>query len=369
MFTLINLKTSRSFRYWWLCCKILGLHPPNSYRTLYFLYSFLINFSHYVVTPISYVVYFIYESQTIHELFQAAHDFLSFMAVNVKVIVLLSVMEKLQTFQDAIDALEMHPKFSTKDNARIAEMILAADRLMLCFVCCFNLFVLLFVLSTLLSAQRSLLLPMWIPFDWNSSGFVYWSVLTYQFFIGLHTVNRNISTDAFPPLYLLALCGHFDILADRFKDIGCNSNQTAEGNCEELVDCIKTHGTLMSVFDQLASIISKTIICQFLLSALTISIALVPVFIMNLSTPQIIMSLSLCIALVFQILPSCYYGDKFMEKSEKFTTCLYSCNWLDQSLRFKRTLFLFMTVTVQDKVILVGKLAPINLITLLKFFF
>lgn len=45
--------------------------------------------------------------------------------------------------------------------------------------------------------------------------------------------------------------------------------------------------------------------------------------------------------MIFEILMPCYYGSQVKAKSEQLIPDMFSANWMDQSMRFKKIMLIF----------------------------
>lgn len=113
----------------------------------------------------------------------------------------------------------------------------------------------------------------------------------------------------------------------------------------------------------IAPAISKTLFLQFLIAALALGISVVNIvyFIDDLFKAG--KFLTLVFVIFLHMFPCCYYGNKYSENNGKILNALYSCQWINQDEKFKKTLIIFMEFNHATRYFWAGKIIPINLAT------
>ncbi|XP_037916504.1 odorant receptor 33b-like isoform X2 [Hermetia illucens] len=174
---------------------------------------------------------------------------------------------------------------------------------------------------------------------------------------------QNVANDFLAPWYLSVLSAHLQIVMERFANIHYDPDKMEEESFQDFIQCLEDHRSIMDIFEIIQNTLSFTIFFQFITSILVFSTSGVIYFRFSLSLAETVAVFILMLAVITEILPSCYYSDKFMEKTDQMVFMIYSSNWMDLSPRFRKNLIIFMQMTQKKKVILVGKQIPITLAT------
>lgn len=114
-------------------------------------------------------------------------------------------------------------------------------------------------------------------------------------------------------------------------------------------------------FNNLQVPISYTMFLQFSCTAILLSFSTINILYFTNNLIEILAVVIYIISIMMQILPCCYYGDKFLEISNSVIFSLYSCNWVEQSQQFKKSLVTFMILNQKGKVIKGGSVFVVNL--------
>ncbi|XP_037924944.1 odorant receptor 33a-like isoform X2 [Hermetia illucens] len=218
-------------------------------------------------------------------------------------------------------------------------------------------------LAAALSNGTKLGFETWFPFDWKKSGFRYWVSLFIQTIFQVQMSLEQVPNDSLGALCLCVLSAHLQIVMERFANIHYDPEKTEEESFQDFIQCLEDHRIIMDIFKVIQNSISFTIFIQFITSIIVFSTSGLIYLKFSPSLTETVAVFLFMTAEIIQIFPSCYYSDKFMEKTDRMVFMLYSSNWMDISPRFRKHLIIFMQMTQEKKIILAGKQIPITLDT------
>ncbi|CAD7086945.1 unnamed protein product [Hermetia illucens] len=181
----------------------------------------------------------------------------------------------------------------------------------------------------------------------------------FQFQLSL----EEVANDFLGALYLCILSAHLQIIMERFANIHYDPEKTEEESFQDFKHCLEDHRTIMDIFEIIQNTLSFTIFFQFITSILAVSTSGLLFLKFSPTLTETTAIFILILAEIAEIFPSCYYSDKFMEKTDQMVFMLYSSNWMDLSPKFRKHLIIFMQMTQKKKIILAGKQIPITLAT------
>ncbi|XP_075167926.1 odorant receptor 7a-like [Haematobia irritans] len=69
--------------------------------------------------------------------------------------------------------------------------------------------------------------------------------------------------------------------------------------------------------------------------------------------------------ILIQILPACLCVNYMMTETHFLTTAMYSCNWMDQNITFRRMLIIFMQRSQKANIVNAGNIISVSLATFL----
>lgn len=118
-----------------------------------------------------------------------------------------------------------------------------------------------------------------------------------------------------------------------------------------------------SIFDVLQGTVSHIILCQFVATALVLVMIALNYLLFSPNFTEVIALAFFVVAEISQILPCCYYSNKFQSTTDDIVTSIYSCDWYNHTTEFKKTLIIFMQMTQRGKVIVAGKVIPVTMAT------
>ncbi|EDW03296.1 GH11158 [Drosophila grimshawi] len=175
---------------------------------------------------------------------------------------------------------------------------------------------------------------------------------------------RNFVDDLFPPMVLILIAGQCELLFIRISHIGYDRcDQRA--NEQKLIDCIEDQQKIYRIHELTMDIISWPLLVQFVVISIDVGAALCTLFFYVNDVYGRVYYVSFIFALALQIFPVCYYGTMVDYQFERLQTAVYSSNWIDQSLAYRRSAIIFAERTQRLPKQLAGNFIPIALTTFL----
>ncbi|XP_055843071.1 odorant receptor 2a-like [Episyrphus balteatus] len=186
-------------------------------------------------------------------------------------------------------------------------------------------------------------------------------------------IIQNTANDVFSPVSINLLNGQIRVLCMRVARIGKDKRKTQDDNYTELKLCINDHRNIISLFDIIKPTISQTVLVQLIITGAVLCLTVFSYLKFNHdSIGQLIMTVIDMLTILSVSFPVCYFGNSLLEESDRLTTAIYNCNWMDQTLKFQKTLIIFMQRSQIENILNAGGLVRINLqtfIAILRFSF
>ncbi|XP_037917023.1 odorant receptor 33a-like [Hermetia illucens] len=356
-----KIETIRAFEYVYFTMKFQGLVMTEDYRLRHKIHV-AINF---IFTNVIYYFSYIIKLFYVHNLRQLLENIpmnICVTACSIKFFVILRLRPSLIEINEKLKHLDSRPMTDKqKDQLR---SVINLCRLISRIVIVFYMGVyLIHGLAAVLSNGTKLAFETWFPYDWRTSAFRYWGSLFIQTVFQLQLAVEQVPNDFLGVLYLSVLSAHLQIIMERFANIHCDPEKTEDESFQDFVQCLEDHRIIMDIFQIIQNTLSFTIFFQFITSILVFSTSGLIYLRFSPSYAETTATFLFMLAEIAEIYPSCYYSNKFMEKTDQMVFMLYSSNWMDLSPRFRKHLIIFMQMTQEKKVILAGKQIPITLET------
>ncbi|CAD7085736.1 unnamed protein product [Hermetia illucens] len=249
----------------------------------------------------------------------------------------------------------------------LKRIVKIAYRILVAYFIPFSLAALTCMLPAVFSKTRRLVYAAWFPFDWRNNDTTYYIISTYQVLGIWVTIYQNIMNDTFPGLYLWVLKGHFRALNIRVSKIGYDLKKSNDQNYYDLLRCISDHRIVLEYCDVFEDIFSGVLLVQFFITEVSACITAVYVFFAD-SKAEIVYTAAYFICVLIEICLPCFCGNEIEYENNQFTTALYSCNWMDQNQKFKKTLIFVMQKTEKPLEIYAGGVVKVSISTLLGVF-
>ncbi|CAD7086948.1 unnamed protein product, partial [Hermetia illucens] len=345
----------------WVAWKFQGLYTVESYRFYHTIHMAMI----FIVINITSSVMFIGQLFFVESL----KDLLSNLIMGICVIicgykyfVILMMRPHLIRIRGVLEQLDARPTTETQ-RSYMKIICKRCNNMTWIVLLCYLAVNALFEISAALSHREYLAFPVWVPYDWTKSATLYWMTWLYQVIAQFTLCVQQAANDITGPAYLYVLNTHLRITMERIESIKPDPKKSDSENCKELIDCIEDHRLIMNVFDILQGTVSYTIFLQFIGTALVFCMNTLLYFLYPLSLTEVLTVMLFLVAEILQILPCCYFSNKFMSSTDEFVNGIYSTDWTGQSPKFKKMMIIFMQMTQQTKVIIAGKIIPVTLAT------
>ncbi|XP_037811881.1 uncharacterized protein LOC119603780 [Lucilia sericata] len=308
--TIQHVKTT--FRYHFICWRILGFLPTKNYRQLYQTYAIFLNIMVTIVYPVHLIIGLIL-STTLYDAIKNLAVAATVLLCSIKTII---VWLKLQHIDNMLDIINRQNKRISlhKDEAHYFKNVILRDlnRIWKMFMILYStagLFGELSVLVNGLWGSWRLMYPAYFVFDPYENSTLYFVAHVYQFIGVSYIVLQDIVNDSFTTMHLALLSGQLRTLNKRVAKLGGDPKKTKLQNNRELLDCIQDHKDLMDI--------NICTILVFLILFASDAFTLIYYFVYFIS-------------MTVEILPACYYGIVIEIEFRNLSYALFSSNWLEQ---------------------------------------
>ncbi|XP_043659709.1 putative odorant receptor 19b, partial [Drosophila teissieri] len=213
--------------------------------------------------------------------------------------------------------------------------------------------------------EPTLMYPSWIPWNWrdSTSGYLSAAILHTSALIANATSITNLCT--YPGTYLILVSAHTKALALRVSKLGYGTPLPAVRIQAILIGYIHDHQTILHLFKSLERSLSMTCFLQLFCTACaqcTISYFLL---FGNVGIMRFMNMMVLLVALSTETLLLCYAAELVCKEGENLVAAVYSCNWLSQTVQFRRLLVLMLARCQKPLILVSGIIVPISMKTFL----
>lgn len=118
-----------------------------------------------------------------------------------------------------------------------------------------------------------------------------------------------------------------------------------------------------SIIKLTIEVISWPMLVQFIVIAIDVGTAMCALFFYVETTQERLYYISFIFALALQIYPSCYYGTLVEALFARLHYAVFSSNWVDQSISYRKNAIIFAERTQRQPILLAGNFIPIALTT------
>ncbi|XP_005186318.1 odorant receptor 59a-like [Musca domestica] len=335
-----ELNTKALFKTHFVAWRILGMLPPTKYRPLYWMYSVFLNLAVTIGYPLHLIVG-LFTTTTAYEVVQNIAINLTCAFCAMKTIAIWWRFNKLDIMFEIIQRQDERV-ISEEGVAYVRNVVHPpVRRIILAFTILCSVIAASGESSVLfngLLGNWTLMHKGYFPFDISNNTRNYAIAHLYQI-IGLsYMILQNVVNDTFAASHMCLLRGQVQMLNVRIAKIGHDPKKSREQNNQEFLECIKIHKDLLEYRRQLEEIISVYMFFQILVAAFNMCIILVFIILFVKDVFTLIYYILYFSAIVFEILPSCYYGTLLEDEFQDFAYALFSCNWPDQDVGFKKNL-------------------------------
>ncbi|XP_055853181.1 odorant receptor 7a-like [Episyrphus balteatus] len=357
---MVKFDSTEAFRYVWIIWRIFGIHPFEKYKKLYKFYSLFINIGITLLSPLQLIVqgFFV---ESFPELMRNMSTSIELTSCSLQVVFLLIYRKSLLKSHQYLHELDSRVDENPDDKKYMQQVIKNCRRIYVIYQVLFCTTLATYGISGALAGR--LMLEGWLPFDWKSSRNLYVLAFGYQFVNSCVQCTINLTMDVYSVFYTYVILGHIKCLAKRIANIGYDNGQmTSQQNYCELIRCVNDHRNILDYFSYLSPVISATIFIQFIVTAFVLCITAL-CFCMFDDLSFKVTSFCYLTSILIEVFPCCYLLSEIMEASTNLTTAVYSCNWMEQDLKFRKAIIIFMQHTQKPNTINAGNMIPISLPT------
>nr|XP_016923816.2 putative odorant receptor 19b [Drosophila suzukii] len=221
------------------------------------------------------------------------------------------------------------------------------------------------ILYIVMASEPTLMYPSWIPWNWEDSTAAYLPTVTLHTFALMETAMVVLNLTTYPGTYLILVSAHTKALAWRVAKLGHDQQLPADRVQELLIGYIQDHQVILKLVRSLQKSLSMTCSLQFLSTACGQCTICYFLLFGQVGVMRFTNMLSLLVAFTTETLLLCSMAELLCQEGETLLTAVYSCNWVDQPVHFRR-LHLLMLQRCQKPLILVaGVIMPISMKTFL----
>ncbi|XP_037812192.1 odorant receptor 42b-like [Lucilia sericata] len=357
-----NIETTMSLRYLFNGFRFLGVYMPKKNKTLYIIWSLLINTLVTIYLPLAFALSFMTmsgEELEIGNLLTSVQVFINVLGCSTKIILMAFLLPKLLSCEPVIRKLDKRCH-TQEERESIKRIIKQGNR----FVVLFSISYWSYSSSTGISAAIFHRLPynIYNPLiDSKVSNLHYYAAVFVELAIIDVACFQQVVDDSYAVIYVSILRTHLDILLKRIKNMNENAKVSLQENFEELKMCIIDHKNIIQLYNIVAPVISITIFVQFTITATILGTTLINILLFATNFASIVASCFYVLAVVVEIFPLCYYAQCLMDESNRLSDVIFHSNWVDQDIRYRKMLIFFIHRSQKTIEFTAGKLFPITL--------
>ncbi|EDX02056.2 putative odorant receptor 19b [Drosophila yakuba] len=221
------------------------------------------------------------------------------------------------------------------------------------------------ILYMAMANEPTLMYPSWIPWNWRDSTSVSLptAILHTSALIANATTVTNLCT--YPGTYLILVSAHTKALALRVSKLGHGTPLPAARIQAILIGCIHDHQTILHLFKSLERSLSMTCFLQLFCTACAqCSISYFLLF-GNVGIMRFMNMMVLLLGVSTETLLLCYAAELVSKAGDGLVAAVYSCNWLCQTVQFRRLLILMLARCQKPLILVSGIIVPISMKTFL----
>ncbi|XP_037911607.1 odorant receptor 2a-like isoform X2 [Hermetia illucens] len=326
----------RALKTTWIALRILGLDPPERYKTLYQVYSVFLNFTVTFYYPFSmFINMFLLDTKK--EVVSNLTLTLCVLICSIKMFNNFTKQKELRKIREYLTKLDADVKV-VADEEYLEYIVKVSFQYFALYASMYGLVAATCELPVMFAPERRLLYPAWFPWDWKKSTRTYIVLHLYQLIGICIQIYQNLLNDTFPGILMWLLKGHLHVLKSRIERLGYDRNLSADENYNELVACIERHKLCLEFRKLCENLISSVLVIQFICTEVTLCMTAIYIFFVGDNLMEVVYLSCYFISMILEITLCCYCGSEMVEESYHFTTGLYQCNWMDQNLKFRKVL-------------------------------
>ncbi|EDW56245.1 putative odorant receptor 19b isoform X2 [Drosophila sechellia] len=213
------------------------------------------------------------------------------------------------------------------------------------------------------ASEPTLMYPSWIPWNWRDSSSSYLSTAMLHTTAIMANATAVLNLCTYPGTYLILVSAHTKALALRVSKLGYGTPLPAVRMQAILVGYIHDHQIILRLFKSLERSLSMTCFLQFVCTACAQCTICYFLLFVNVGIMRFMNMLFLLVALTTETLLLCYTAELLCKEGESLLTAVYSCNWLSQSVHFRRLLLLMLARCQNPLILVAGVIVPISMKT------
>ncbi|XP_019891913.2 odorant receptor 59a-like [Musca domestica] len=339
-----ELNTKSLFRTHFKCWRILGMMPSKKYRLLYWIYSLIVNLLVTIGFPL-HLILGLFQSTSLYEVIQNLAITLTSTVCSMKTFAIWWRFKDIERMFDIIRKQDEHTRHGEQLEYMKRKVYPPIRSLINLFYILCSMVALSAESSLIFNGLRgswALMYQAYFPFDPFGSSGNYVVAHIYQFIGIIYTVTQNLVNDTFAGAHLSLLGGQVRLLGMRVAEIGHDPKKSLAENNKALLDCIHDHLDLLEYRRKVEDVISLYMFFQILFSSMNMCVVLVFMLLFVKDTFTMSYYLFYFVGMIFEVLPSCYFGTILEDEFQELSYTLFKCNWADQNVVFKKNLRIFV---------------------------
>ncbi|KAH8280207.1 hypothetical protein KR044_001402, partial [Drosophila immigrans] len=362
---MLTVDSTHAFHYLWIIWRIFGLHPPEGdtfWARHYTAYGIVVNLIASGQVPLSFYIECLLSSN-LTEFCESFYVTVVVLVEQIKYLNAWRIRGQLQQFHRILRHLDGRLQ-NEEERAIVDDHVRHTIRI---FLGLLRLFVAILGSSTLfvaVTAEQELAFPTWYPWDVQRSNRVYVFTVILQS-LGLYMLALiTLNNDTYPVSYMTMIAGHYRALAARVSMLGHGQVSQAMAY-EQLVDCVQDHKTILLLVATIQQTMSSVFFYQFAGTACSMCTLACYIFFVNVSLSKLFHLFLMFLGIVFETFIICYATEEIGVGANQLMHAIYDCNWLDQSVKFRRTLLFMLSRSQRSVIIMAAHSMPVRMTTFL----
>ncbi|KAM7361889.1 odorant receptor 85c-like [Cochliomyia hominivorax] len=328
----------------------------HTFLASFIFYTGVINMNYVFLSEILYVIMALVKGENFLEATMTM-SYVGFVLVgNIKIYFVYRQKDALTRFVNGLQNIfpttrELQTEYNLKEYLRHCSRItISFSLLYMILIWTYNLFSIMQYLVyelwlNIREVGQTLPYYMYIPWNWNNH-WSYYLLYAIQDFAGYTSAAGQISGDLLLTACATQMVMHYDYTAHKITNYqvkrGLKDLTVEEGynlDMEFLRYIIRYHNNLLDLSDQLNNVFGISLLLNFVTSSFVICFVGFQVTIG--ATPETILKLLLFLfSSIAQVYLICYYGQQLIDSSSKIAEAVYTQNWSEADVRYKKMLVL-----------------------------
>ncbi|KAH8367776.1 hypothetical protein KR084_002707 [Drosophila pseudotakahashii] len=362
--TIAEVDSTRALVSHWCIFQIIGLHSPareTMWGRHYRAYSIVWNLSFHVCMWVSFVVNFL--------LSNSLENFCETLCLAVPHT--LYMLKLINVYLRRDETLHIHRllryldgRLGCSDEYRIiGKGVAAAEFIFRLFCRAVVGVVALGILYISLASEPTLMYASWIPWNWKDTTSAYLSTVILHTFALMETAMVVLNLSTYPCTYFILVSAHTKALAWRVSRLGHGQALPAHQTQALLLGYIQDHQIILHMFRSLERSLSISCFMQFFCTACSQCTIAYFLLFEEVGIMRFTNMMCLLMALTSDTLLLCYTAELLCKEGETLQAAVYSCNWLDQSVQFRRLLLLMLVRCQKPLIPVSGIIVPVSMKT------